>query len=57
MRLVTKVLIMLVVPVMVLGLVLPPMVDNVSANYLPVVGWTKYAGELDLDGEIAVVDA
>lgn len=57
MRLVAKVLTMLVVPILVSGLLLSPMVDNVSANYLPVLGWTKYTGELDLDGEIAVADA
>jgi hypothetical protein len=57
MRLVAKLATVVVVPALVLGLLFSPIADNVSADYTPTRGWTKYTGELDLDGELLVTDA
>ncbi|UCB42445.1 MAG: hypothetical protein JSV77_08270 [Dehalococcoidales bacterium] len=56
MRLVARVVTLLVVPVLVLGLLLSPIVDNVSAEYIPGKGW-KYRGDISLGGEVLVADA
>ncbi len=55
MRLVTKLAMVVVVPALVLGLLLTPLADNVSAYYAPATGWT-YSGAIDL-GEKWVLDA
>ena len=57
MRLVAKLVMVVAVPALVLGLLLSPIADTVSADYVPGTGWTKYIGDLDLDDEVLVADA
>ncbi len=57
MKLVTKLVMVAVVPALVLSLLLSPIADNVSADYQPASGWTKYTGVLTMDGANKVADA
>jgi len=57
MKLVTRLVMVVVVPALVLSLLLFPIADSVSAEYQTSSGWTKYTGDLDLGDEVLVMDA